>query len=281
MTEARLESLTRVTSSLPKAGRIMHTLLEHGVVIEKFHHEVAPGQLEFSIRYDTPMKIADQVMLSKHLVNQIAEKYNLTATFKPKPLAGANGSGMHIHLKIMHKNTQENLFYDPEGDCFLSKTACHFIAGILNRIADGSIVLNSSENSYKRLVPGYEAPLYICWASKNRSALVRIPLVNEEQSHTTRIEVRSSDALCNPYLAFSFLMKAGVAGIVEKEHLVPPTEENLFKLSIGEIEKRGIKTLPTSLKEALSNFEQSPYIKELFNETLIREFVKIKSQEVE
>ena len=181
----------------------------------------------------------------------------------------------------MHKATQENIFYDPEGDFFLSEAARHFIAGILNRVVDGAAVLNSSENSYKRLVPGYEAPVYVCWASKNRSALVRIPLVNKEQSHTTRIEVRSSDALCNPYLAFSFLMKAGVAGIIAQESLEPAIEENLFKLTLAEIEKRGIKTLPTSLAQALSNFEKSSYIKELFNETLIREYVKIKSSEVE
>jgi len=259
---------------------IMQTLLDNGINIEKLHHEVAPGQHEFSIKYDTPMNIADQIMLAKHIVKQVAYNYGLIATFMPKPFLGMNGSGMHIHISIADKHNDLNLFFDEENDMFLSPLAHNCIAGILNRMQDGAIILNSSINSYKRLVPGYEAPVYICWAKKNRSALVRIPLINDDQPYASRIEIRSGDALCNPYSAFVFLLQSCLAGIMNDEQTSPAIEVNLFKLSANEIESRNIPTLPISLHESLINFENSDAIIDIFNHTFINEFAKIKQAEV-
>ncbi len=258
---------------------MMQALLEHGVIIEKLHHEVAPGQHEFSIEYDTAMNIADQIMIAKHIVKQIANNYGLIATFMPKPFLGMNGSGMHIHISVNDKTNHTNLFFDENNDAFLSPLAHNCIAGILNRIQDGAIILNSTINSFKRLVPGYEAPVYVCWAKKNRSALIRIPQINEGQPYAARAEIRSADALCNPYLVFSFLLQSCLAGIVNDEQAAPATEENLFKLTVQQIKDRNIQTLPSSLQQALTNFEASSTILELFNQTFIQEFSKIKSAE--
>lgn len=259
---------------------MIQALLDNGINIEKLHHEVAQGQHEFSIKYDTAMDIADQIMLAKHIIKQVAGNHGLIATFMPKPFVGMNGSGMHIHFSIADRKNNSNLFFDERGDAYLSSLAHTFIAGILNRIADGTIILNSSINSFKRLVPGYEAPVYVCWAKKNRSALIRIPQINNNQPYAARAEIRSPDALCNPYLAFTFLLQAGLAGIVSSEQIVPAIEENLFKLSLQEIKDRNIKTLPSSLHQALVNFENSTGILNLFNQTFINEYVKIKSAEV-
>ncbi|MDP3788087.1 MAG: glutamine synthetase family protein [Candidatus Chromulinivorax sp.] len=259
---------------------MMQALLDHGVIIEKLHHEVAPGQHEFSIKYDTPMNIADQIMIAKHVIKQVANNYGLIATFMPKPFLGMNGSGMHIHISVNDRTNQTNLFFDENNDAFLSPLAHNCIAGILHRIQDGAIILNSTINSFKRLVPGYEAPVYVCWAKKNRSALIRIPQINENQPYAARAEIRSADALCNPYLVFSFLLQSCLAGIVHDEQVAPAIEENLFKLTLQQIKDRTIQTLPASLHQALINFENSSTMLELFNATFIQEFVKIKSAEV-
>lgn len=259
---------------------MMQALLEHGVIIEKLHHEVAPGQHEFSIQYDTAMNIADQIMIAKHIVKQIAHNYGLIATFMPKPFLGMNGSGMHIHVSIADAITHHNLFFAEDNDAFLSPLAHNFIAGILNRMQDGAVILNSTVNSFKRLVPGYEAPVYVCWAKKNRSALVRIPQINAHQPYAARAEIRSADALCNPYLAFTFLLQSGLAGIAHDEQIAPAIEENLFKLNLQEIKNRNIKTLPSSLHQALYNFENSSSMVDIFNATFMHEFSKLKAAEV-
>lgn len=258
---------------------IMQTLLDHGIIIEKLHHEVAAGQHEFSIHYDTPVRVADQIMLAKHLVKQVAYNHGLIATFMPKPFLGMNGSGMHIHISVADLAQGTNLFFDASQDAFLSPLAHNFIAGILQRMQDGAIILNSSVNSFKRLVPGYEAPVYICWAKKNRSALIRIPQINESQPSACRVEIRSADALCNPYLALTFLLQAGLHGISNQEANEPAREENLFKLSLKDIKDLNIATLPASLHQALVHFEHSPAMIELFNTTLVKEFAKLKSDE--
>lgn len=258
---------------------MMQALLDNGIIIEKLHHEVAPGQHEFSIEYDTAMNVADQVMLAKHVIKQVAGQHGLIATFMPKPFLGMNGSGMHIHFSIADSTTNVNLFFDEHDDAFLSSTAHQFIAGVLHRIQDGAVILNSTINSFKRLVPGYEAPVYVCWAKKNRSALIRIPQININQPYAARAEIRSADALCNPYLAFAFLLESGLAGINNHEELARATEENLFKLTLPEIKARNIATLPSSLQQALNNFEHSANILAIFNATFIHEFAKIKSAE--
>jgi len=258
---------------------IMQALLEHGVIIEKLHHEVAPGQHEFSIEYDTAMNIADQIMIAKLVVKQVAQNHGLIATFMPKPFLGMNGSGMHIHFSMTDSTTNKNLFFDANDNAFLSSIAHNFIAGVLGRIQDGAIILNSTINSFKRLVPGYEAPVYVCWAKKNRSALIRIPQINMNQPYAARAEIRSADALCNPYLAFTFLLQAGLAGIAKNEQIAPATEENLFKLTLQEIKDRNIVILPSSLYQALTNFETSSTMLDIFNPTFIKEFAKLKAAE--
>ena len=253
------------------------TLLDYGVVIEKLHHEVAAGQLEFSIKYSSPVKVADQIVLSKYVVEQVASKYGLMATFMPKPIFGVNGSGMHIHMSVADVKGGENLFFSKDGKSFLSQTANSCIAGVLKRAADGMLFLNSCPESFNRLVPGYEAPVYLCWAGKNRSALVRIPLFSEDEPYAARIEVRSPDASCNPYLGMAFLVKAGLAGILGEEVPPPANEENLFKLSFEEIQERGIEVLPGSFEEAVELFKNSSSLPELFDSVLLDEFIKLKA----
>lgn len=258
---------------------IMQTLLDHGINLEKLHHEVAPGQHEFVIQYNNALVIADHVMLAKHLIKQVASNYGIIATFMPKPFFGMNGTGMHIHFSLAEKTTGWNLFFDENDTAFLSPIAHNFIAGILDTIQDGALILNSTINSYKRLVPGYEAPVYICWAKKNRSALIRIPQINVDQPYAARAEIRSADALCNPYLAFTLLLQAGLAGIENNAQIKPAIEENLFKLTLNEIHARNIVTLPSSLQQAITNFANSSKMVEIFNETLVNELLKLKNSE--
>lgn len=258
---------------------IMQTLLDHGINIEKLHHEVAVGQHEFSIHYDNPMRIADEIMLAKHLVKQVANSYGLIATFMPKPFLGMNGSGMHIHLSLADIQTNENIFFNEHDDAFLSSTAHHFIAGILDSITDGDILLNSTINSFKRLVPGYEAPVYICWAKKNRSALIRIPQINIDEPYAARAEIRCADALCNPYLALTFLLQAGLKGITDHAKTYAPIEQNLFKLHQDEIKDLNIRSLPHNLEQALQHFMHSTIIPSLLPEICIHEFTKLKLKE--
>jgi len=258
---------------------IMQTLLNNGINLEKLHHEVAPGQHEFVIQYNNALIIADHIALAKHLIKQVASNYGVIATFMPKPFFGMNGTGMHIHFSLAEKTTGWNLFFDENDSAFLSPLAHNFIAGVLNNMQDGALVLNSTINSYKRLVPGYEAPVYICWAKKNRSALIRIPQINADQPYAARAEIRSGDTLCNPYLAFTLLLQAGLAGISNNDQIKPAIEENLFKLTLSEIKAKDIITLPASLQEAIDNFANSENMIHIFNTTLVNELIKLKSSE--
>ena len=259
---------------------MIQKLLEHGIIIEKLHHEVAAGQHEFSIQYDTPLNIADQIMIAKHVIKQVASNYGLIATFMPKPFLGMNGSGMHMHISVADYTSGHNLFFDEHGDAFLSDIAHNCIAGILNRVTAGDLLLNSTINSFKRLVPGYEAPVYVCWAKKNRSALIRIPQINAGQPYAARAEIRCADALCNPYLACTFLVESCLAGIMNHEQPAAATEVNLFKLTAQQVANLNIATLPTSLQAALVNFENSDEMLNIFNEMLIAQYSKIKNAEV-
>lgn len=258
---------------------MMKTLIENGIDLEKLHHEVSPGQHEIVIRYNTPLIIADHIILAKHLIKQIAYNHGIIATFMPKPFLGINGSGMHIHFSLVDASTGINVFFDKDDSAFLSPLAHNFLAGVLNRIEDGALILNSTVNSFKRLVPGYEAPVYICWAKKNRSALIRIPLINQNQPYAARAEIRSADSLCNPYLTFTMILQSGLAGITNNDLISPPIEENLFKLTLPEILSRNISTLPSSLQEAINNFASSSEMLLIFNPTLVAELVKLKTIE--
>lgn len=258
---------------------IMQILLDNGINIEKLHHEVAPGQHEIVIQYNDPLTIADHIMLTKHLIKQVASNHGIIATFMPKPFLGMNGTGMHLHFSLAEISTGWNLFFDENDSAFLSATAHNFIAGILNRIQDSAVILNSCINSFKRLVPGYEAPVYICWATKNRSALIRIPQINLNQPYAARAEIRCADAMCNPYLACTLLLQSGIAGIINNEKITPAIEENLFKLTATEIKDRNITSLPSSLQQAIHNFANSTTMNLIFSPTFIQEFLKLKSAE--
>ncbi|MFN3921994.1 MAG: glutamine synthetase family protein, partial [Caldimicrobium sp.] len=198
-------------------------LEQMGIRVEYSHHEVAPSQHEIDLRYADALEMADMVMTYKVTVKEIARKYGVYATFMPKPIFGQNGSGMHVHQSLFIGN--KNAFFDPHDPYHLSEVAKCYTAGLLKHIKEITLVLNQWVNSYKRLVPGYEAPVYICWARKNRSALVRIPMYKPGKEKATRIELRSPDPGCNPYLAFAAMLTAGLKGIEEKYPLPEPIEQ--------------------------------------------------------
>ncbi len=258
---------------------VLSALTAQGVAVEKWHHEVASGQNEISIHYGTPVSIADQIVIAKHTIKTFCDWYGLQATFMPKPMFGQNGSAMHVHFSIADDNG-DNLFYDADDAAFLSPFAKQFIAGVLRHIKELCAFCNPTINSYKRLVPGYEAPVYLCWAKRNRSALIRIPQINENQGYAVRAELRSPDSLGNPYLIFLSIMTAGWDGLASQTEIPKPVETNLYKMSLTDIYAQGISTLPTSLEQAVELLKHSSFVHETFSPRLIEEFVKAKTKEI-
>ena len=218
---------------------------------EKMHCEVAKGQHEISVKYGDALVIADEIMLIRETIENTAEDHNMIASFLAKPIDGENGSGMHVHFSLYDTKNDTNAFYDDKDELYLSETAKKFIAGVLHHIDAITAFANSHENSYKRLVPGYEAPIYPCWGARNRSALIRIPFIQKDTPKATRAELRSPDSLCNPYLLFAAMLEAGLDGIENNLELVDPVEENVYRMTTEERKARNINTLPTSLDEAL------------------------------
>ncbi len=259
---------------------LLHALRAQGVDAEKLHHEVAPGQHEFSLKYGKAIDIADQIVIGKQTVKSFARQWGLYATFMPKPIYGENGSGMHIHFSLYDIANNRNAFYDANDSMYLSKTAKQYIAGVLKYVKEFTAILDSTINSYKRLVPGYEAPIYMCWGMKNRSAMIRIPRINADQVGAARAELRSPDALCNPYLSFAIILMAGLEGIKQNLDTVPPVEDNLYKLSIEEIMARGITLLPSSLNESVALLEQSTFVQTTLGKRMFSEFLKAKKKEL-
>jgi len=245
-------------------------LKDMGIIPEYDHHECAFSQHEIDYQYMDALKMADTVLLLKYITKRVARKYGLFASFMPKPVMGINGSGMHTNQSLF-KNGR-NLFCDRKNR--LSSTAQYYIGGILYYVQEMTSVFNQYVNSYKRLVPGYEAPCYITWAFKNRSDLIRIPNIQNENS--CRIELRSPDASCNPYLAFALMLKAGLEGVKNKIESPRPEQENVYHLSDKERKKRGIRCLPSSLNQALQLTEQSRLVREVFGEHLFSKFVENK-----
>lgn len=237
------------------------TLTEMGFEIEASHHEVAPGQHEIDFKYSDALSTADSLMTFRFVVRTIAQRHGLHASFMPKPIYGINGSGMHTHISLFRGD--ENIFYDPNGRYELSEEAISFIAGLLEHAPAFTAITNPTVNSYKRLVPGYEAPVYIAWSQRNRSPLIRIP---SRRGLGTRVEVRSPDPSCNPYLALAVMLKAGLDGI--KRGLTPPDPEdrNIYAMTPQERAKRNIFSLPASLEEALRELEKDPLILETLGE---------------
>ena len=255
------------------------TLEKMGIPVEYSHHEVAPSQHEIDLRYSDATSMADNVMTYRLVVKEIALQNGVYATFMPKPIFGQNGSGMHVHQSLFSKDG--NAFFDandPEG-FNLSQVAKHYIAGLLKYAPEFTAVTNPLVNSYKRLVPGYEAPVYIAWARRNRSALVRVPMYKPGKENATRLELRSPDPSANPYLAFACMLGAGLKGIEEKLPLAPEATNNIFHMSDEELDAAGINTLPGTLGEAIDLFEHSELMKEVLGEHIHEFYVANKRKE--
>lgn len=250
------------------------TLEDMGFVVEASHHEDAPAQHEIDFHYDEALKTADDIMTFKLAVKTIAKRHGLYASFMPKPKTGVNGSGMHINMSLARDGV--NVFYDGQDCNHLSKEGYWFIGGIMKHIAAITAIANPLVNSYKRLVPGYEAPVYIAWSMRNRSPLIRIPA---QTGTTQRIELRSPDSATNPYLAIAVCLAAGLDGI--RNQIEPPAsvEGNIFAMSEEEREKAGIKYLPTSLAEAIDGLEQDVLIREVLGEHISRKYIEAKKEE--
>ena len=254
-----------------------HALDAMGMQVECTHHEVAPSQHEIDLRYADALKMADDVMTLRFVTKEIARQNGVYATFMPKPLQGENGSGMHVHQSLFLKG--KNAFFDPADEYNLSQTAKCFIAGNMRHSPELISVTNQWVNSYKRLVPGYEAPVYISWARRNRSTMVRVPLYQVGKEKATRFEFRAPDPSANPYLAFAVLLGAGLKGIRENYELPDPIEENIFNMSASEKAERGIEELPANLYTALWHTRKSELVREIFGEHLFNSFIRNKEIE--
>ncbi|MBM3172360.1 MAG: type I glutamate--ammonia ligase [Chloroflexi bacterium] len=252
-------------------------LEEMGIGVEYSHHEVAPSQHEIDLHYTDALSMADNVMTYRVAVKQVAQDHGVYATFMPKPVFGVNGSGMHVHMSLFKGSS--NAFFDKNAQYHLSKVALEFLAGILKHAPEITSITNQWVNSYKRLVPGYEAPCYLTWARRNRSDLIRVPEYQPGRETATRIEFRSPDPACNPYLAFSVLLAAGLEGIEKGYEPPPPMERNVFEMGPEEREKRKIKTLPGSLHESVQLTKKSELVKKALGEHLFNGFIRNKEVE--
>ncbi len=248
-----------------------------GIEIDYSHHEVAPSQHELDLRYDDALNIADDLLTVKVITKEVARKHNLTATFMPKPIYGVNGSGMHIHMSLFQG--KNNAFFDPQDPFLLSQNAHHFAAGILHHCREITALCNQWVNSYKRLVPGYEAPVYIAWARHNRSSLLRIPAFKHGKPAAARIEFRSPDPACNPYLTFSVILAAGLEGIEKKMPLPEPVEEDIYRMEETERTRRKIAQLPGSLIEAIMVTEKSELVRKTLGDHIFEKFIANKKIE--
>jgi glutamine synthetase len=256
---------------------IILAMEEMGIGIEYSHHEAAPSQHEIDFRYTDALTMADNVMTYRLVVKEIAFKHGVYASFMPKPLADRNGSGMHVNVSLFRG--ERNAFFDAKDRLHLSKTAKHFLAGLLRHTPELTVVLNQWVNSYKRLIPGYEAPVYVTWASRNRSDMIRIPMYKPGKEASARLELRSPDPACNPYLAFSLILAAGLEGLEKKYELPPPTEEDVCELSEAERARRGMTQLPGSLGEAIQRAEGSKLLRRALGEHVYHSFLRNKKIE--
>ncbi|MFP3871055.1 MAG: glutamine synthetase family protein [Syntrophobacteria bacterium] len=252
-------------------------LQDMGIQVEYSHHEVAPSQHEIDLRYDEALKMADKAITMKIVVKEIARQHGVYATFMPKPMFGENGSGMHTHQSLFRGDT--NAFHDANERYHLSSMAQSYIAGIMRHAREMAAVTNQWVNSYKRLVPGYEAPVYVAWARRNRSTMVRVPMYKPGKEQATRIEFRSPDPACNPYLAFAVMLGAGLKGIEENYPLPEPIEEDIYEMNEPARERAGITSLPGSLFEAIQEMERSELVRETLGDHIFNKFVANKKIE--
>ncbi len=258
---------------------MVNALQAMGIRVEASHHEVAIGQHEIDFRYGPAIPTCDNAVTFKYTLKAIAQKHGLHATFMPKPIKGINGSGMHVHQSFFRTSDGKNAFADNNDEYGLSDIAKHFIAGQLAHAKAMSAILSPLVNSYKRLTPGYEAPVYISWGRVNRSALIRIPRINPGRDSSTRAELRCPDPSCNPYLAHAVMLKAGLDGIKNKTPLPEPVEEDLYHFDEAELKRRNIEVLPGTLGEALEELKKDPLIREALGDHIYERFVEAKTQE--
>ena len=259
---------------------IMVALKGFGIDSERAHHEVGVGQHEVGFRYSDALSTADNVIVLKKLIKSIAHRYGLIASFMPKPLFAKAGNGMHTHASLFAKDGTP-VFFDGNDPHRLSPLAKQFIAGLLAHIKEICAITNPTVNSYKRLVSGYEAPVYICWGTRNRSSLIRIPQSTAAREASVRAEVRCPDPAASPYLLFAAILKAGLAGIKNGYELMPEMEDSVYTLPPEELEKQGIDQLPQSLAEAVEIFRESALMRELLGEDLQRKFADAKAAEAQ
>jgi glutamine synthetase len=253
------------------------TLRKMGIDVEYSHHEVAPSQHEIDLRYGEAVKMADTVMSYRTAVKEVARKYDRYATFMPKPILGQNGSGMHVHQSLFRGT--KNAMYDASDPFHLSDLAKHYIAGLLRHAREITAVTSQWVNSYKRLVPGYEAPVYISWARRNRSTLVRVPMYKPGKEKATRIEYRSPDPSCNPYLTFAVMLAAGLEGIEKQYPLPAPVEEDIYTMTPEKRRKKKILDLPGSLVEAVQEVEKSRVVRNALGDHIFNKFIENKRVE--
>jgi len=253
------------------------TLEEMGIGVEYSQHEVAGSQHEIDVRYTDALTMADNVMTYRLVVKQIALAHGVHASFMPKPVFGINGSGMHVHQSLFKDG--HNAFFDRDGEYYLSETARSFIAGLLRHAPEFTAVTNQWVNSYKRLVPGYEAPVYLSWARRNRADLIRVPGYKPGNENATRLELRSPDPACNPYLAFAVMLAAGLEGIEKGYECPEPVQENVYVMTEQQRRDRGIATLPANLYEAIQVAESSELLRKTLGDHVFEAFIRNKKIE--
>jgi glutamine synthetase len=275
--QASYFDLTTADVATDLRQRTIHTLESMGIPVEYSHHEDAPSQHEIDLRYTDALTMADSVQTFRLVVKAVALDAGVHATFMPKPLSGVQGSGMHTHFSLFEGDT--NAFYDPGDEYGLSKVAKGFIAGLLRHAPEITAVTNQWVNSYKRLVVGYEAPIYTSWARNNRSVIVNVPPIKKGKSEGARLEFRAPDPACNPYLAFSVILAAGLKGIEESYPLPGEVSANLYQLTEEEHMAEGIDTLPQSLSDALDVMERSELVSDALGEHVFEWFIRNKRNE--
>lgn len=268
-------------TTLDVASKLRRTTILYlesmGIGVEYSHHEVAPSQHEIDLRYTDALTMADNAMTYRAIVKEVATKFDVYATFMPKPIFNENGSGMHTHQSLFKGD--KNVFFDPNDKYNLSAEARYYIAGLLKHSKELCAITNQWVNSYKRLVPGYEAPVYISWARRNRSTMIRVPMYKPGKANATRVEFRCPDPACNPYLAFSVMLAAGLEGIKNKYPVSEPVEANIFEWDIKKREDAGIETLPDNLFEAVKYMESSKLVKETLGDHVFEKFIENKKIE--
>ncbi|MFC1646363.1 glutamine synthetase beta-grasp domain-containing protein [Candidatus Omnitrophota bacterium] len=265
-------------------NKTVRILEEMGITMEATHHEVAPSQHEIDPKYSSALTAADNLITCKYVIKEVAQQSGVYATFMPKPMFGVNGSGMHVHQSLFSakggKNTK-NAFFDSKDKCHLSKTAKQFISGQLKHAREICSLTAQWVNSYKRLVAGYEAPVYVSWAQRNRTALIRVPLYRPGNEKATRAELRCPDPACNPYLAFAVMLASGLEGIEKKYPIPAPVEPNIYHMAMEERERRGLVSLPGNLFEAIIETEKSKFMKAALGEHIFSRFLFNKKKEWE